>query len=136
MVYSTLHLGLNRRKGLVTSGPYRFARHPQYLGMMVFSVNLTSRCYRETLGDVGWLGPGGTLLVWFATMVAYILLALVEELHLRAEFGQPYVDYSRNTAFLIPFLRTRRRWLEAIVSLVIPMLLLGALALLRRMLYP
>jgi len=124
MVYATVYLNVKRKKGLVTSGPYRWVRNPQYFGAILFIINLTSRSYREVLGDVGWLGPRGTLLVWFGTLVAYTLLALIEEMHLTREFGEAYIAYKNKTAFLIPFMVTRRRWLEIAASIVIPMLLL------------
>ena len=136
MVYATVYLNLKRKQGLVSSGPYRWTRNPQYLGALLFTTNLTSRSYREVLGDIGWLGPTGTLLVWLATVIAYILLAWIEELHLSREFGQAYTEYRSRTAFLIPFLVTRSRWLELALSALFPALLLAALVLLNRALYP
>lgn len=136
MIYATVYLNVNRKKGLVTSGPYRFVRNPQYFGAILFIINLTSRSYREVLGDVGWLGPGGTLLVWSGTLGAYILLALVEEAHLTREFGEAYQVYRKETAFLIPFVVTQRRWLEIATAIVVPVLLLWGLVLLNRALYP
>ncbi len=136
MVYATVYLNIKRKTGLVTSGPYRIVRNPQYLGAILFTINLTSRSYREVLGDVGWLGPRGTLLVWLGTLVAYILLALVEEAHMKKAFGEAYLAYRNQTAFLIPFVVTRRKWLEVAISIAIPVLLLRGLVLLNRALYP
>jgi protein-S-isoprenylcysteine O-methyltransferase Ste14 len=136
MVTSTLYLQINRGHGLVTAGPYRIVRNPQYVGAIVFMINLTSRCYRETLGDVGWLGSGGTLAVWLATLVAYILLALAEELHLATNYGEAYAAYRRRTPFLVPFVVTQRRWLEITLALVTPALLLWALVLVNKVWYP
>ena len=136
MVYATVYLNIRRKKGLVTSGPYRFVRNPQYFGAILFTINLTSRSYREVLGDVGWLGPGGTLLVWLGTLGAYILLALVEEIHLSRAFGEAYATYRSKTAFLIPFAATRRRLLDIVVSVAIPVLLLWGLVLVNRVFYP
>jgi protein-S-isoprenylcysteine O-methyltransferase Ste14 len=136
MIYATVVLNTGRKQGLVTSGPYRFVRNPQYLGAILFTINLTSRSYREVLGDVGWMGPEGTLLVWFGTLGAYILLALVEEAHLSKVFGEAYAAYRSKTAFLIPFAVTRRRWLEIAVSVSAPASLLWGLVSLNRALYP
>ena len=97
---------------------------------------MTSRSYKEVLGDVGWLGPGGTLLVWFGTLVAYIFLALVEEAHLTKVFGDEFEVYMRNTPFLIPFIEARRRALEIGVSVVVPVILLWMLVQVNRVLYP
>jgi protein-S-isoprenylcysteine O-methyltransferase Ste14 len=136
MVYATVHLNLKRKGGLVTSGLYRVVRNPQYFGAILFTINLTSRSYREVLGDVGWLGPGGTLAVWLGTLGAYILLALIEEAHLTREFGAAYAAYRNKVAFLIPFVATRRRWLEIGASIFVPVLLLWGLVVLNGRLYP
>jgi hypothetical protein len=111
-------------------------RNPQCLGAILFIINLTSRSYREVLGDVGWLGPTGTLLVWFGALGAYILLALVGEVHLSRLFGDRCDSYRARIPFLIPFFKTRRRWLEVAISVLIPALLLWALVQLNRVLYP
>jgi protein-S-isoprenylcysteine O-methyltransferase Ste14 len=136
MIYATVYLNIKRKNGLVKSGPYRLVRNPQYFGAILFTINMTSRSYREVLGDVGWLGPAGTLAVWFGTLGAYILLALVEEAYLMREFGEEYAAYKNETALLIPFAVTRWRWVEIAVSVVIPALLLWGIVLLNKTLYP
>jgi len=136
MIYSTVYLNRKRKYGLVTTGPYRLVRNPQYFGAILFIINMTSRSYREVLGDVGWISPVGTLLVWFGTLIAYIFLALVEEAHLTQVFGKEYAAYKRHTPFLIPYVRAGRRALEIGVALIVPMILLWALVRVNGVLYP
>jgi protein-S-isoprenylcysteine O-methyltransferase Ste14 len=136
MVYSTVYLNKKRKYGLVTTGPYRLVRNPQYFGAILFIINMTSRSYREVLGDVGWIGPNGTLLIWFGTLVAYILLAVVEEAQLSRVFDEEYTAYKRKTAFLIPFAVLRRKSLEIIFSIMFPIALLWGLVQLNRILFP
>jgi protein-S-isoprenylcysteine O-methyltransferase Ste14 len=77
---------------LVTTGPYRFIRHPMYLAVLLFAAGLL-------LGD---------LVPW--RFAAFIALAAV--LHLKAAIEERllrgahpgYADYARRTPRLIPFL--------------------------------
>ena len=136
MVYSTFYLNRKRKHGLVTTGPYRLVQNPQYFGAILFIINMTSRSYREVLGDVGWIGPNITLLIWFSTLAAYIFLALIEDAHLTKLFGDEYEVYKRDTPFLIPFVKSRKHVLEIGMSVVVPVVLLWALVRVNRVLYP
>ena len=136
LIYATVYLQIHRKKGLVTSGPYRFVRNPQYFGAILFTINLTNRSFREVLGDVGWLGPAGTLLGWSVMVAAYILLAAIEEAHLRKVYGQSYESYQRRTAFLIPFTGSHRWPVEIILTGAAFILLLWAIFALTGILFP
>jgi len=134
-LYATLHLALHRKAGLVTSGPYRLVRNPQYVGVIAYLTSLTSRCYREVLGDIGWLGPTGTILLWLASIVGYVAIALVEELHLRHVFGPEYDQYVATTPFLTPWIVTGRRAADIALAILTPIALLILLVALSRTLY-
>jgi protein-S-isoprenylcysteine O-methyltransferase Ste14 len=77
---------------LVTSGLYRFVRHPLYTGGLVLM----------------WLTSTMTinLLTLYVCLTAYLFIgALFEERKLLREFGQAYADYQACTPMMIPFLR-------------------------------
>ena len=123
---SSAYLGINRGKGLITSGPYRLVRHPQYLGIMFFTLGLTTRSYwilMNTFG-IGFLTPQQTIAAWFIELLAYVLLANIEELYLSKEFREPFENYRRKTPFLIPLLKTNNKALDVLVSILIPVALL------------
>lgn len=80
----------DEKKGkLVTSGLYRFVRHPLYtFGLLIL-----------------WLSPSMTInsLIVYILLTIYILLgAYFEERKLLREFGQAYADYKLSTPMLIP----------------------------------
>lgn len=104
VIYSIVYLYSHRKEGLVTTGPYRFIRHPQYAGFILLTLGLTALSYnllRNTFG-IGWLTPEATLALWFGQLVIYIVLALIEESHLAKTFGATYATYKENTSFLLP----------------------------------
>ncbi|NHJ14192.1 MAG: isoprenylcysteine carboxylmethyltransferase family protein [Candidatus Thorarchaeota archaeon] len=136
LLYSVLYLRFRKPEGLVTSGPYRFVRHPQYLGVIVFTANLTSRSFRETLGDLGWLGPEWTFLIWFGTLIAYILLASMEESHLFSKFGEQYNEYRGETGFIFPFLKTKRMITNVAITIILAILLLFGTVYLAELMHP
>jgi protein-S-isoprenylcysteine O-methyltransferase Ste14 len=99
-VWARLHLGRNwgmpmtRRAEpeLVTSGPYRFVRHPIYSGLLTAMLG-------TALAD-NLLG-----LIVVAVLVAYFYYSgSVEERNLTATFPRAYPEYKSRTKMLIPFL--------------------------------
>jgi protein-S-isoprenylcysteine O-methyltransferase Ste14 len=132
LVYSTVHLLQKKQGGLVTSGPYGSVRHPQYLGMILLTLGLTSWSVwilNNTFGT-GFLRPTQTIAVWFLELVAYIVLALIEERHLAKKYGESFADYKTRVSFLIPYLKTNRAGLDILCSIAAPAILLWGLILL------
>ena len=99
-VWARLHLGRNwgmpmtqrAEPELVTSGPYRFVRHPIYTGLL--TATLGTALVNNLLG-----------LVVVAALVAYFYYCgIVEERNLTATFPTAYPEYKSRTKMLIPFL--------------------------------
>jgi len=126
LVYSIAYLRIKKREGLVTSGSYRLVRHPQYLGMTLLTLGFTSWSYwvlTHTFG-IGFLSPLQTIGVWFIELLAYIVLANVEELYLSRNYRESFENYKKEVPFFIPFLKTNRKDLDILTSILIPAILL------------
>ncbi len=102
--YSIAYLRTNRELGLVRMGPYRFVRHPQYLGVLLFTLTLTTRSiWIGTLPYAKSYWSGGvTISVWYAELLAYVLLAVAEEQYLLRTQNEKYAEYMQRTGFLRP----------------------------------
>jgi methanethiol S-methyltransferase len=82
---------IHRAKGLVTSGIYKYIRHPQYTGFVLIMT--------------GWLlhwETTLTLAMYPILVVMYYLLARKEDNELKKEFGDEYEIYSRKTPMFLP----------------------------------
>jgi len=99
-VWARLHLGRNwgmpmtqrAEPELVTSGPYRFVRHPIYSGLLL--AILGTALVDNLLG-----------LIVVAVLVGYFYYCgTVEERNLTATFPKAYPEYRSRTKMLIPFL--------------------------------
>lgn len=126
LVYSIVHLKIKKNEGLVTSGPYRLVRHPQYLGMILSTIGLTSwsvRILNNTWG-IGFLSSSQTVVVWFIQLFAYIILASVEESYLAKNHAEAFENYTSQVPFLIPFLNKKLRFLDILLSILIPSILM------------
>jgi protein-S-isoprenylcysteine O-methyltransferase len=77
---------------VVREGPYRFMRHPAYLGLTLFYIG-----FPLMIGN--WLG---LLILAAPALVIFILLALVEDQRLTTLLGEPYRDYRRDVARWVP----------------------------------
>jgi len=90
---------------LCTDGPYRFVRHPLYLGSLLAALGFC------TMTNSAW----GWLLILPGFVALYLAQISLEEQRLRQQFGESYFEYARQVPMLLPGLRARsrdgRRWL-------------------------
>jgi protein-S-isoprenylcysteine O-methyltransferase Ste14 len=129
LTYSIIHLWIKRKSGLVTSGSYGLIRHPQYLGFVLITLGFTSWSVwilNNTFG-IGFLSPIQTTGLWFIELLAYIILAQMEERHLSKKYGELFHNYKKHTPFFIPFLKTDKSYLEVLAAAAIPAILLFVL---------
>jgi protein-S-isoprenylcysteine O-methyltransferase Ste14 len=98
-VWARVHLGRNWgtpmtqkvEPELVTSGPYRLARHPIYSGILIAGIG--------TAVALSWLW----LPVVALAGIYFIYSATVEERFLTEQFPEEYPTYKRSTKMLMPF---------------------------------
>lgn len=87
-------LQAHRERRLQEDGLYATVRHPQHLGIAMW-----------TLGLAMAASTTAAYMSWFTMLYCYILLAFWEEKQLGEQFGAAYGDYRRSTPFMIPFVR-------------------------------
>jgi protein-S-isoprenylcysteine O-methyltransferase Ste14 len=94
---------------VITRGPYRWVRHPGYLGSLLT-----------------WLGAAAASANLLALLVAAILLWVyarriaAEEAMLGESLGPPYVEYQRRSWRLLPLLFRRESRRQPLKKLAIP----------------
>lgn len=76
---------------LVTSGIYRFIRHPQYTGFACFTLGMLAE----------WATLPMLVMLPFLAVI-YYRLARREEADMRAEFGPAYDQYAARTGMFLP----------------------------------
>jgi protein-S-isoprenylcysteine O-methyltransferase Ste14 len=91
--FFTYDVAISTGQSLIEHGPYRWLRHPSYLGSLV-----------------AYIGFGMTLSNWLAICLPALCLGIafayrirVEEQALVKGLGSPYQEYMRRTWRLIPF---------------------------------
>jgi protein-S-isoprenylcysteine O-methyltransferase Ste14 len=129
LLYSVVYLWRAKSKGLVTSGPYRICRHPQYFSLIIITLlmNYQSIWILQHTFGMGWLTVYDTWLLWILMLGAYVVIAWAEEMHLAKQFGKEWEAYRRKVGFLIPFIPLKYYILEALVAIIVPVVILGSL---------
>ena len=81
----TAQQSLGAKGKIITEGPYRFTRNPQYVGFILIyaGVILISYSFMALVA--------GALLV-----LAFLTLPLSEEPWLRQQYGEPYIEFCKN----------------------------------------
>jgi|GEM_PF-296161 len=89
---------IHKSRCLVTSGIYRYIRHPQYTGIFLI---ITGWMFR-------WLNP--TILVMYPILlILYYRLARREERQVLKEYGDEYLKYKESTPMFFPIKLPSRR---------------------------
>ena len=82
-----------RGAGPVTTGPYRFVRHPIYLGLVLLALG-------QSLAFASW--PAAAI-VLVAIVPTFAWRARAEEKLLGRIFGERYAAYRRRTRMIVPY---------------------------------
>jgi protein-S-isoprenylcysteine O-methyltransferase Ste14 len=85
-----------RHDRLATSGLYASLRHPQHLGIIVW-----------TLGFALWGASPVDLMVWFIVSFVFVCLGIHEEGKLSERYSDAYAQYRRRVRFMPPFIPIR-----------------------------
>jgi protein-S-isoprenylcysteine O-methyltransferase Ste14 len=110
---------LEKSREVTTSGPYRFTRHPLYLGSSIMALGIAVACRSIVVA-----------IIVFTYMAATIAAAIrMEEAFLRARFGDAYDAYAEARAPRVErrfsFERAwRNKEYRALIGLIVAMLLL------------
>ncbi len=84
---------------LITNGPYRFCRHPQYLSFIIMILGI-DLMFRSVIGIV---------FTFVLSIPSMVYRAKIEDESLRNEFGQEWENYAHRVGFLFPRVRRKDR---------------------------
>jgi len=111
----TLIYQLKHRKQLIRTGPYRYVRHPQYIALIIMTLGMTLIIFQTSPifnFDLNIDGYVLIFLIWIGEVLAYIVLAKIEDYALKAKYGDEFLDYANNVSFMVPFLKLKRIKIE------------------------
>ena len=92
--YFTANVQIQKDHELIKAGPYRYIRHPAYLGILIVA-----------------LGLGIALANWISLLLCIVFPVIgvmqrikVEEKELERYFGKQYQDYRKSTWCIVPYI--------------------------------
>jgi protein-S-isoprenylcysteine O-methyltransferase Ste14 len=91
--FFTLTVSVQKNQKVVDYGPYRFIRHPSYLGLFIIMIGI----------GVALCSWGGILVILVMSGLAFGYRIHIEEKVLVSELGDDYIQYMKRTKRLIPF---------------------------------
>ena len=96
-----------RKRNVADTWVYRFSRHPQYLGWIVWSYGMYLLLMQQRYPKRSW-GIDASL-PWLLSTMVIIGVAMLEELRMQRQFGESYAAFRRSRPFLFPLPRFIRR---------------------------
>jgi len=94
----TWFYGKAQKRKTVDFWIYRYTRHPQYLGFIIWSYGVTLFAAQQPV-PMGGSNPGASL-PWLLTSLVIICIALTEENEMRKEDNEAYLQYMVRAPFM------------------------------------
>ncbi len=92
--------GKVERRKTVTFWIYRYSRHPQYLGFIVWSYGVMLQAAQT---PVPWGGENpGASLPWLISTLVVVCIALAEEITMMKKDRDMYLEYKNSAPFMFP----------------------------------
>ena len=79
---------------------YKYSRHPQYLGFLIWSYGVMLLAALSPFPRGGY-NPGPSL-PWMFSALIIVCVALQEEIEMTRRYGQEYLEYRSSAPFMIP----------------------------------
>lgn len=99
---------------IIDFGIYRYSRHPQYLGLLLWSYGLLLLITNPI--SLNW--PPRPGLPWLLLALTTIGIALQEESGMVKKYGEKYLEYRNNTPFMFPLPKQVSRLMRAPVKAI------------------
>ena len=104
---------LTHRKQLIRTGPYRYIRHPQYLAFILMTFGMTIIVLQTTpVVDFNPFHLGGYTVIfytWIGEVLAYIILGKIEDIALKAKYGDEFIEYKNTVFFMFPTIKLKKK---------------------------
>lgn len=92
--FFTMHIAVHNEQKIIRNGPYKYFRHPSYVGAFLT-----------------YVGTAFLMHSWYSLIICLIILPIVwirriyyEEKLLISQFGDKYLEYSKSVKKVIPFI--------------------------------
>ena len=97
-------------KGIASDSIYKFSRHPQYIGWIIWSYGVM--LYSININEMKKSWSVDASLPWLLASMVIVGICLLEEIKMKEEFGKEYEEYRKRTHFFLPL----PDWFKSAVS--------------------
>lgn len=97
-------------KGVASNAIYKFSRHPQYLGWIIWSYGMVLFSFHINNMKMSW--SVSSSLPWLLATMVIIGICLIEEIKMKERNGEEYDKYRAKTSFLFPV----PKWIKTIIN--------------------
>ena len=92
--------GKSERREIIDFWIYKYSRHPQYIGFLIWSYGVMLLAALSP-SPFGGYNPGPSL-PWLISALIVICIALSEEIQMTKKYGEEYLKYQRGAPFMLP----------------------------------